>query len=87
MKKIKHLRLGNCRGKPPGISSHTCTLHLWRVYLWVPMLVSEHKQLLASMNEHNLKQVPVSINEHKWVKVSASEYEQVQTSDSKHEWA
>jgi len=36
-------------------------LHPWRVYPWVPVVVSEHKEMPASMNER--KQVPVSINE------------------------
>ena len=42
------------------------------------MLVSEHEQVPASMNER--KQVPVSINEHKRVGVGAGGYEQAQTS-------
>ena len=46
--------------------------HPWRVYLRVPVLVSEHEQVLASMNER--KQVPVRINEHKQVKMSAGEH-------------
>jgi len=39
------------------------------------VLVSEHEQLLASMNER--KQVPVSVNEHKRVMASTNECKQV----------
>ena len=47
-------------------------------YPRVPVLASEHEQMLASMSE--CKQVPVSINEHKHVEMSAGEHEQARTS-------
>ena len=54
----------------------------WRVYPWVPVPISEHKQVPASVNER--KQVPVRINEHKRVEMSASEHGKAQTSAGKH---